>query len=626
LDEIAFHDVRLERYGKAVSGGPTLAQTPVWLTEHGRESRTRPFPHLVLLALGLLLGEGPAQWASYAQDRAGEILPASLRPAENSFAGSRACAKCHNNIYEGFSRTSMGRSMVRVANGVLGRLPAPASVFVKELNQHFEVFFRDGGLYESQYQVDPDGKEIFRDTHRIEWIIGSGANGFGGLVRKGDYLFQAPLSFYSRPQAWDLSPGYEFGNYGFNRPILAGCIVCHSGRPMPSSVGNGRFEEPPFLELAIGCENCHGPGALHIQAIREGAPKQKKRSIINPAALAPDLANSICMFCHQTGDVRVLKPGKDYRDFKPGDRLDDTLSIFLIPPKPGAPPQSEHLEHYYSMTLSKCYRASGAQMRCITCHDPHVEPSPSEAPTYFAQKCLTCHSEKSCALSLETRKRHHPPDDCSGCHMPKRDIGVILHSTVTSHRILARPDEPLPDSAFHQTTPVLPDLIHLNSISGENVAPPRLTLLEAYGELMDNAPQYRERYLAILGELEQSEADNALVQAALGRRDLRTGSLDSAVAHLRRALELGPTMPLTYADLADALDKLGHKQETVSLLERAVELDPFNPVLQKTLALRLIELRLYPRAEAALEHYVEVFPQDSFMREMLARAKAGSPR
>lgn len=265
-------------------------------------------------------------------------------------------------------------------------------------------------------------------------------------------------------------------------------------------------------------------------------------------------------------------------------------------------------------------------MSCITCHDPHVEPSPSEAPAYFAKKCLTCHTERSCALPLDVRNHHDPPDDCSGCHMPKRDIGAILHSSVTSHRILVRPDESLPDSAFHQTTPALPDLIHLNSMPGENTPLPRLTLLQAYGELMDKAPRYRERYLTILGELEQSEPEGALVQAALGRRDLRTGNFDSAVSHLEHSLKLNPSMPLTYADLADALDKLGRKQETVPLLQKAVELDPFNPVLQKTLTLRLIELRQYSLAEAALAHYVDVFPQDSFMREMLARAKSSSPQ
>src|SRR6266850_100467 len=95
------------------------------------------------------------------------------------------------------------------------------------------------------------------------------------------------------------------------------------------------------------------------------------------------LVNNICMSCHQTGDVRVLKPGKDYRSFGPGAALDDTMSILMVPPKRESPPQQDLLEHYYSMTLSKCYRASGQKLSCISCHDPHVEPTREEAPEYF---------------------------------------------------------------------------------------------------------------------------------------------------------------------------------------------------------------------------------------------------
>ncbi|PYT77397.1 MAG: hypothetical protein DMG40_23660 [Acidobacteria bacterium] len=586
----------------------------------GRKGNRIP---LLFSALAFLLCELSANELARGQHQTTASTASAYGPLKQSYVGSRACSPCHRNIYERFLRTAMGRSIAPVTGALLMRLHLPASIFIKDVNQHLDVFSRDGKLYQSQYEMDAEGKEIFRDTHQIDWIIGSGANGYGGLVRNGDYLFQAPLSFYSKPHTWDLSPGYEFGNYGFNRPILAGCIVCHSGRPAPASVGNGRFKDPPFLELAIGCENCHGPGWAHVTAMRAGKLDQGRRSIVNPATLPPELANNICMFCHQTGDVRVLKPGRDYQDFKPGEPLDSTLSIFLLPPKPGAPPESEHLEHYYSMTLSKCYRSTQGRLECITCHDPHVEPSPTKAPGYFAKKCLTCHTEQSCALPLETRRGHQPPDACSDCHMPKKAIGVILHSSVTSHRILAREDEPPPESAYHQTTPALPDLIHLSAIRGET-APPRLVLLQAYGELMDKFPEYRDRYFSVLNELAQTRPENALVQAALGRRDLRRGNFASAVAHLQPAMKLDPSLPLTYADLAEALAQLGQKQETVPLLEKAIELDPFNAALQKTLVLRLIELRRYSAAQTTLENYVQTFPQDSFMRRMLMRAKASA--
>lgn len=206
--------------------------------------------------------------------------------------------------------------------------------------------------------------------------------------------------------------------------------------------------------------------------------------------------------------------------------------------------------------------------------------------------------------------------------MPKRDIQVISHSTATNHRIVARPDEAFPDVTFHQTTTALPDLINLDPAPGqETAAPPALTLLQAYGELAANKPQYVARYLEVLSQLEKSDPDNALVQAAVGRRELQGGNYSAAAEHLRRALELAPAQATTCADLADALTHLDRKDEAVTWLDKSIQLDPFNPFTQRTLVVRLIELKQYARARTALEHYVDVFPQDTFMRQMLTKAR-----
>jgi Tfp pilus assembly protein PilF len=95
-----------------------------------------------------------------------------------------------------------------------------------------------------------------------------------------------------------------------------------------------------------------------------------------------------------------------------------------------------------------------------------------------------------------------------------------------------------------------------------------------------------------------------------------------AALHLRYALKTGPPQATTYADLAEAQVKLGQENEAITSLEKAVELDPFNAVFQKKLVLRLIETKQYAQAGAALERYVQTFPQDSFMRQMLDRAKS----
>lgn len=545
----------------------------------------------------------------------------------SAYAGSESCASCHQEIYQHYMKSSMGKSMLHITSAsltpqFLQSISIPAHTFNEQTNRHFDTFVQNGNLYQSEYEKAADGSEIFRDTHQIEWLIGAGVNGFGALVQRNDYLFQAPQSYYSHPGIWAPSPGYEGVDLGFNRPIQEGCIFCHSGRANSIPHTNGQYANTPFSEASIGCENCHGPGAAHIAAMKNG---DKANHIVNPARLTPYLADNICMACHQTGDVRVLKPGKSYQDFLPGEPLDNTLSILMIPPTPQNPPNADHTEHYYSMTLSKCFRASKGRLSCITCHDPHIEPSSAEAPAYFNRKCLTCHTTQSCKLPLAVRAQKKPADNCIGCHMPKRDIQVISHSSATNHRIPARPDEPFPDETFHQTLPSLPNLIHLNPAPGkEGTTLPLLTLLDAYGELASNHPEYVASYLKTLDQLEQTQPENALVQSALGRRDLKKGNFQSAADHLQHAVKAGSTEASTYADLSESLAHLNQIDASLPLLQKAISMDPFNPVFQKTLVVRLIQLKQYTDAEEALKKYLEVFPQDSFMRQMLARAQ-GKP-
>jgi hypothetical protein len=563
-------------------------------------------------------------WVVLADRHVPVAIAAQTAPAANAYVGSQACAQCHRDVYNEFTQTSMGRSISEVTPALLRTMQLPATYDDARLNRHFSVYAQNGKLYQSEFETDAAGSDVFRDAHELQWKIGAGENGFGLLTDRDGYLFQAPLSFYSKSMSWGPSPGYEFTDFGFNRPILAGCIICHSGGPRPVPSTNGRYETAPFSEAAIGCERCHGPGSSHIHAVESGTLHPGGDDfIVNPAHLTAELANNICMYCHQTGDVRVLQPGKTYQDFRPGTPLDETLAILKVPPTRQAPPDDDHVEHYYSMTLSKCYRASAGRLRCITCHDPHVEPSEQQAPEYFNKKCLTCHTNQSCKLSLAARQHSTPADNCIGCHMPKRDIHVISHSSATNHRIVRMPGEPFPDVTFEQTMPSLPDLIHLNPAPGKAGAPlPPLTLLQAYGELTENKPEYVAPYLKVLDQLSQSQPENALVQAALGRKDLKNGDFLQASDHLGRSLQLDPQQPAVAGDMADALQKLGRAADAAALLKKAVNRDPFNPLLQKKLIVCYIGLRQYPEAKASMEQYLKVFPQDSFMRQMLARVQA----
>ena len=330
----------------------------------------------------------------------------------------------------------------------LGWLTKPVDIYNEKHDRHYQIFERDSKVYQSEYGLDKLGKEVFRHTEELAYLVGSGVNGVTPVVRRGEFLFEAPLSYYTATKTWALSPNFEVRDMAFNLPIKTDCMGCHVGRTQSELGRDTIYKDPPVPELAIGCENCHGPGELHVNERLAGAPLPRAvdRSIVNPAKLPSWLADNICMSCHE-GDIRALQPGKFDSDFRPGTPLNETVAILKAPIDPRSA-ESPLLEHYYSMTLSKCYRARGGKFGCQNCHDPHFQPSQGEAPEYFRGKCLQCHTENSCTFDLQTRLAQKPADACSNCHMPKRAALTVSHSSLTEHRILRTAEEPYPDVAF----------------------------------------------------------------------------------------------------------------------------------------------------------------------------------
>lgn len=555
------------------------------------------------------------------------------------YVGSQKCASCHQDIYDEFRKTGMGQSMSLPSDpSQLAKVSSPVSVFDKKADRHFEVYRQGSDIYQTEYALDTAGKEVFRRTEKLDLVVGSGIVGWTYVIEKGHFLFQAPLSFYARSGTWELSPGYEFQDAGFNRPILSQCIACHSGEPapLPASTGHShspfnvdpfQASDPAFHEMAIACESCHGPGQLHVEERLKAQPPtgDVDTAIVNPAKLPSWLANNICMNCHQAGDARVLKLGKTLFDVRPGVPLDKTLAIFQIPLTPESPPESPLLGHYYGMVLSKCYLASKGRLSCLSCHDPHLQPSAQQAPAYFRSKCLACHTEKSCKLSLSTRLNQKPADDCAGCHMPKRDLTVISHAALTDHRVVVAKGEPYPDAAFHMTTPALPDLVHLDAIPNQPDSIPAVTLLEAYAGLAAASPTYQRRYLEELDRASKTDPDDPFVLSALAQRALWERSPDAnqqAIQYLSRAIERGSTYPADFLRLGELLARAGRNAESAQVLERGLRLAPYNGLFYQMLATADLNLGKYAEADDIAKKGLENFPDDPVLRELRQRVAA----
>jgi len=539
------------------------------------------------------------------------------------YAGSKMCKGCHSAIYQQYSRTDMAHSTFMPGNILdMGWLDKPVDLYSNKVDRHYQVFARDSKVYQSEYGLDEQGREVFRHTEELAYMVGSGVNGDTPIVRRGNYLFEAPLSYYAATKSWGLSPNFEVQDLGFNLPIKADCIGCHAGRTQPEPGREGLYKDPPVTELGIGCENCHGPGELHVNERLAGAPVPRPidRSIVNPAKLPPWLADNICMSCHE-GDIRALQPGKFDSDFRPGTPLNDTVAILKAPIDPRAT-ESPLLEHYYSMTLSKCYRGSGGKLGCQNCHDPHFQPSRDETPTYFRGKCLQCHTEKSCTFDLQTRLAQQPADACSSCHMPKRAALTVSHSSLTDHRILRTAGEPYPDAAFQASLPGT-GFIHVNAVPGKPDHVPAVALLKAYRqELIRSHLEFKGYYFALLDRLAKSGDRDSFVLSAIAQKAGSDGDLPKAIRYARQVIEQGPASDSDYVLLDGFLARSGNPAASIAVLKQAISLTPYSNVLYDKLAARQFAAGDVSEGRGTLKRALELFPEDAALRGLEQQTSA----
>ena len=565
------------------------------------------------LAVGLLLPGLQVAWSQ------GDADSGASPPSE--YVGSQVCAGCHKDLHDSFATSAMGRSMAPADDGLRPIFAGAGRVVSSKLNREFTVEERPDGFYQRETEAEPTDKPPFDSGHKLAYVIGSGVNGFSYIVRRGDHLVQAPLSYYRRESTWGLSPGYELAtpgeDYGFNRTIHEACLQCHAGRPLPVAGSDGQYEDPPFAEVAIGCENCHGPGRRHVDA-KLASVETDDRSIVHPLKLPPRLAENICMYCHQGGDARILQPGRGHFDFRPGEWLNDTVAILKFPMDRDDPRESDLLEHNSSMELSLCFRASRGELSCFSCHEIHRSPQPSDAASYYREKCYKCHTDTSCGMAPEARGAN----DCASCHMPKRDIEEISHSSLTNHRIVSYPGQPHPPEAFEMTTSDLPELVHVNRPSGAGgESLPLMVRFQAFGELSTRRPELSQRYLRLLAEAAELHGDDPLVLASLGRKAKLEDRVPEAIDYLTQALEAGSRTISIHEDLAALLVRTGRDADAADVLQRGVESAPFNPRLRKLLALRYIEMKRYRDAFETIQGFVELFPEDDFMRGLYQQVR-----
>ncbi|MEO6302506.1 MAG: tetratricopeptide repeat protein [Bacteroidia bacterium] len=418
------------------------------------------------------------------------------------YVGMNTCKLCHQDIYNTFIKTGMGKSLGLATKEKSAGDFSNASIYDKFSNMHYNAFWEKDSLYFKEYRLEKKDT-VHSRTEQVNFIIGSGQHTNSHLQNVNGYFNQMPMTFYTQKKHWDLPPGFENGfNTHFTRKIGLECMSCHNGYPNFVLGSENKYVSIP---TGIDCERCHGPGSMHVAERQLGTKVDTSNfidySIVNPAKLSIDRQFDLCQRCHLQGNA-VLKEGKSFYDFKPGQKLSDFISVFL-PKYKNADDEFIMASHADRLNQSACFIKSYEKvqnknslkpykdaMTCITCHNPHVSVKETNANT-FNDACNSCHNtngksdllctEKNVVLARSAKQGHAPSKflNCVSCHMPLSGSIDIPHVSVHDHYIRK------PVSKEEQNK--IKTFVGLYSINEKN--PSALTKAQAYINQYDKFDQ-----------------------------------------------------------------------------------------------------------------------------------------
>lgn len=275
------------------------------------------------------------------------------------YVGSQTCSGCHEGIFDLFIQSGHAWKLNLVVDGQppeypFTEVPEPPEGYTWE-----DILYVIGGYNWKARFIDREG-----------YII-TDAPGESGNTEYTSQYNLANRALGTDPQWVTYHAGEE------NKPY--DCGACHTTGYSPT--GNqedlpgmiGTWEEP-----GIRCEECHGPGSLHV---------------FNPRGVAMqiDRDGEQCGQCHLRGAIEQVNASGGF---------------------------IRHHEQYEELFQSK-----HIVLDCVICHDPHAgviqlrhaqrdDPSIETTRT----QCQNCHFQQA---QYQDSAIHPRVVECIDCHMPR---------------------------------------------------------------------------------------------------------------------------------------------------------------------------------------------------------------
>jgi hypothetical protein len=318
-------------------------------------------------------------------------------PEAGQYVGAKVCGRCHPSEFARQTKSPHANALSRAVDHPLANT-FPTTLDLRRSPNYRFGFSRSAEEFRTRILDATDVMDL-----PMEWAFGAGRQAvtFVTKVNK-DWYVEHYSSYYSAIHSWGPTPG-QFAIrptslaeaagllYKTTDPAtgIAGCFACHSTGP----VNFGADGAVQLTELAVRCEDCHGPGAAHVK-------HPAANNIQNPKTFSAPRLIEFCGTCHRPPAAT-------------GQNIDWNVSWNV-----------RHQPPYLSE--SACFRKSNGALSCLTCHDPH-EPAGKRPAAFYNDRCLGCHS--SSAPPPKPVCRTQTVANCIDCHMPKVSPQTALRFT-----------------------------------------------------------------------------------------------------------------------------------------------------------------------------------------------------
>ncbi len=376
-------------------------------------------------------------------------VQAELRQDER-FIGSHTCATCHQQEFEQWQGSHHDLAMQAVTeDSVLGDFSNTRFTYAGTTSR----FYRDG----NRFLIDTDNATGELQTFEVKYVF--------GVYPLQQYLLELPGGrLHALSVSWDSRPAEQGGQRWFHlypdEEITADdplhwtghyqnwnsrCAECHSTDLRKNYDSDSNSYSTDWVEINVGCETCHGPGAEHLKQAESGQWQDNYGFLVDLKqrgqwAFKPDQSiaeNQIdndhqkqidsCGRCHARRGT--------LGEYAYGEELLETHRLSLIE-SPLYHSDGQILDEVYvygSFLQSKMHQAG---VVCTDCHNPHTARLKAEGNGICAQ----CHR----ADVYDSPEHHHHPmgssgAECANCHMPETTYMVVDPRRDHSMRI-PRPD------------------------------------------------------------------------------------------------------------------------------------------------------------------------------------------